>query len=149
MMKRHQWRFFRLFLLTAVGAAAAGCSQSSDELPREVVSGTVTLDGQPLGDGTITFSPDGASPSGAVVGGGSQVKDGKFTIARDLGLVPGNYRVSVNAAGKRVHAKSDLPGQGGSFSPEMIPSKYNARTELRAEVKKGGTSDLKFELQSK
>ena len=53
---------FSPFGSRAVGSTAAGCSQSSDELPREPVSGTVTLDGQPLASGTIQFSPDGATP---------------------------------------------------------------------------------------
>jgi hypothetical protein len=149
-MRRHQRRLFFTLLFAAVGGAATGCS-NDDGLPRVPVAGTVTLDGQPLADGTIQFALDGASPSGAVVGGGSQVKDGKFAITRELGLVPGKYRVSVNSAGKRIRVKSDpdLPGKGGSFSPEMIPSKYNSETGLRAEIKEGGTSDLKYELQSK
>ena len=60
-MRRHPWRFFLPLLFVAVGAAAAGCSRSSDELPREAVSGTVTLDGQPLANGTISSHRMGVS----------------------------------------------------------------------------------------
>ena len=81
--------------------------------------------------------------------GGSQVKDGYFSIARDVGLVPGKYRVAVYSAGKSNRVKGEMPGKKGAFAPETIPSKYNAKSKLVAEIKQGGASDLKFELQSK
>jgi predicted outer membrane repeat protein len=149
MIGRHHWRFSLPLVLAAVGSMAAGCSQSSDELPREAVSGTVTLDGEPLANGTIQFSSDGAGGSGGALGGGGDVKDGQFSISRELGLVPGKYRVAVNAAGKRTQAKAEEPGKRSGFAPELIPSKYNSKTTLSAEVKKGGSPDLKFDLQSK
>jgi hypothetical protein len=145
MIGRHHWRFSLLLALAAAGSMAAGCSQSSDELPREAVSGTVTLDGEPLANGSIQFSSDG----GAGPGGGSPVKDGQFSIARELGLVPGKYRVAINAAGKRNQTKADEPGKRSGFAPELIPAKYNSQTTLSAEVKKGGSSDLKYDLLSK
>jgi hypothetical protein len=149
MIGRHHWLFFLPLVLAAVGSTAAGCSQSSDELPREAVSGTVTLDGEPLASGTIQFSSDGGAGSGTAPGGGSDVKDGQFSISRELGLVPGKYKVAINAAGKRNQAKTNEPGKRSGFAPELIPSQYNSKTTLSAEVKKGGSSDLKYVLLSK
>ena len=59
MIVRFKRRFaVPLLVLSALGLA--GCSGSSgDDLPREAVSGTVTLDGAPLPSGSISFSPDG------------------------------------------------------------------------------------------
>jgi hypothetical protein len=145
MIGRHHWRFSLPLVLAAVGSMAAGCSQSSDELPREPVSGMVTLDGESLASGTIQFSPDGGAGSGA----GGQIQDGQFSISRELGLVPGKYKVAINAAGKRNQTKTNEPGKRSGFAPELIPSQYNSKTTLSAEVKKGGSSDLKYELISK
>jgi hypothetical protein len=143
-------------ILAAVVLAMAGCSGSGDDLPREAVSGTVTLDSQPLADGTITFAPQAqGSTGGFATPGGAMIKDGKFYIAREVGMVPGTYSVAIYSAGKRGNGtKPAQPGGGGNkgtdVAPETIPAKYNSRTELKAEIQKGGSIDtLKFELKSK
>ena len=81
-----------IVVLVALGLAV-GCSGSGDDLPREPVSGTVTLDNQPLASGSISFIP--VSGSG---GGGGAITDGKFSIAREGGLVPGSYTVAIYAS---------------------------------------------------
>jgi hypothetical protein len=142
----HQRSLLSTLFVVVIGLSAPGCSESSDELPREAVSGTVTLDGEPLASGTIQFSPAGA---GAGVGGGSKIEDGQFSIPRATGLVPGDYQVSINSAGKRDETKPAVAGRRAAFAKELIPAKYNAKSTLTAKVEKGGSYDLKFELQSK
>jgi len=141
----------RLSLASLVLAAfglAVGCSGSGDDLPRQPVSGTVTLDNQPLASGTISFIP--ASGSG---GGGGTITDGKFSIGREGGLVPGSYNVAINAAATQgEQTKPKMAGgtrKESQLAKELIPAKYNANTELKAEIKKGGNNDLKFTLESK
>jgi hypothetical protein len=155
MIGRHDWRFTHTLVLATVLLAAAGCSsQSGDELPREAVSGTVTLDDQPLADGLIQFTPAGGSVEGGTpTGGGSTIKGGSFYISRETGLVPGNYNVAINAAaprGERTKPAQVGAGKAEELAKELIPAKYNAKTTLKTEIKKGGSnSSLKFELQSK
>lgn len=136
-----------LLVLSALGLA--GCSGSSgDDLPREAVSGTVTLDGAPLPSGSISFSPDGGGPGG----GGGTITDGRFSIAREVGLPPGNYKVAINSAKKREDQTKPAQAGGGksvAVAKELIPTKYNARSQLKVEIKKGGGNDLKLELESK
>ena len=56
----------RLLLALAVGLTIAGCGAQVDGIPREPVSGKVSLDGKALDDGQITFSPaDGGEPAKA------------------------------------------------------------------------------------
>jgi hypothetical protein len=147
-MRRRAWRFFLPLFFLSLGMAAPGCSGSGDELPREPISGTVTLDSQPLADGAIQFTP----VQGAPTAGGSPIKDGQFSIDREHGLVPGNYKVAVNAASK--HTESQKPAEPGRPNradrpKETIPMKYNAQTTLTAEVKKGVSNYFKYDLQSK
>jgi hypothetical protein len=135
-------------LLAALGLAAPGCSGSGDELPRDPVSGTVSLDGEPLSGGSIQFTP-AADSAGAPITGGSPIENGRFSIARTDGLVPGKYRVSISKPDQKSVAQTKGPvAKGTQLAKELIPMKYNARTELSAEIPKGGTSSLNFELKS-
>ncbi len=52
-------RFQGRLIVAVVGVLAAGCGGTSDGLKREPVSGRVTLDGQAVGKGEITFAPTG------------------------------------------------------------------------------------------
>jgi len=137
--------------LVAAVLAVPGCWGSGDDAPRESVSGTVTLDGKPLATGAIRFSPTGVSSSGFAVGGGDAIKNGKFSIAREAGLVPGTYRVSIYSGDAIVgRPKTNVaPGRFAQVAKEMVPFKYNAQSTLTANVPKGGLSDLRFDLQSK
>jgi hypothetical protein len=127
---------------------AAGCSGGGDNLPREAVSGTVTIDGQPLAGGMIQFTPRGGG-AGSAVGGGSVIEEGRFSIPRESGLVPGSYAVAINASarGPEARTKGRLV-KGSGLAKESIPARYNARTELSAEIKKGGAHGLEFQLKS-
>jgi hypothetical protein len=136
------------FVILAAFGLAVGCSGSGDDLPREPVSGTVTLDGAPLDNGSISFIPTTGQG-----GGGGTITDGKFSIAREGGLVPGSYNVAIYASAKG--GEQTKPKEVGGtrketqLAKELIPAKYNANTELKAEIKKGGNTDLNFVLQSK
>jgi hypothetical protein len=153
MIGRH--RVYRLLSATALGLAAAGCSGNpTDELPREAVGGKVTMDGQPLPAGTIVFKPEG-NQAEAVASATGQIENGEFSIPRERGPVPGNYKVSISHTDQpEGRVKVDLkkkPARKGTPSgiKELIPAKYNDKTELKATIPKGGKRDLEFALQSK
>jgi hypothetical protein len=152
MMIRYDHVRLRYTLVLAVGLVLTGCSGGGDDLPREPVSGTVTLGGQPLADGVIQFNPVGGATSvGNPVSGGAQIKGGQFSIPRDTGLVPGNYNVAIYSAEKRDRTKPAQVGGGKvtELAKELIPAKYNSQTELKAEIKKGVPSNFTFSLESK
>jgi hypothetical protein len=133
--------------------AGSGCSGSEDNLPREAISGTVTLDGQPLATGNIQFTPSaGANTPGDIVVGGSPIMGGRFAIAHEKGLIPGSYKVTVNSSsgGPAGAPKAEPAGRGkpSERPKEIIPAKYNSETTLIADVKKGGSNDFKFALES-
>jgi hypothetical protein len=134
--------------------ATFGCLKRYDDLPREPVAGTVTMDGQTLPEASIQFSPTGDTKA---TGANTQVKDGQFSIPREDGLVPGTYKVSISHAelvevadkGKIKAPPSSIPSRTKRIGPEMIPARYNTKSELTAEIKPGGTRDLKYDLKSK
>jgi hypothetical protein len=126
----------------------AGCGGETDQLPREAISGSVTFDGQPLKNGYIQFLPDAASDDATFAGG--PIREGKFDIPREQGPTPGRYSVTVisGEAAPSEASAAELPGAGFS-KKEKIPAKYNSRTTLTAEVKKGGPNQFEFPLKTK
>jgi hypothetical protein len=148
MIARHQ-RFALAPFLAALGLIA-GCSGSRDDLPREPVAGTVTMDGQPLAEGAIQFSP-AAGAEGRVTSATVPIENGQFSIPRAEGLVPGSYKVSISAVPvpRDTRIKATFGKKKATPFKELIPAKYNTKTILTGEIKRGGASGLKYDLQSK
>jgi hypothetical protein len=66
--------------------------------------------------------------------------------------VPGKYLVMVTGVtGPPEAPKEQLPGDARPVAPakELIPTKYNAKTELTAQVTQGGPNTFTFDLVSK
>lgn len=106
----------------------SGCNQSSQV---SQVSGRVTLDGTPIGVGTIVYAPS----SGGKPATGSIESDGSYSVntSREPGLAPGKYQVAVSIREMPKNVKrSDHPPPGKL----LIPEKYEQAT----------TSGLQFEV---
>ncbi|MBX6316313.1 MAG: hypothetical protein IRY99_25890, partial [Isosphaeraceae bacterium] len=74
--------------VAAVALASAGCSSQTDDLPREPVSGKVTLDGKPLATGMITFTPTGGTePSRPETVVTALIQDGAYSLPRAQGPI--------------------------------------------------------------
>jgi hypothetical protein len=146
-MRLHRLSYCILSL--ALGLAQIGCSRSKDDLPREPVAGTVTMDGKPLPEAAIQFTPTGETKATGVV---AKVEDGKFSIPREEGLVPGTYMVSISHAEQQEIKSKKAAGslsKSTKMGKEQIPARFNTQSKLTAEIKKGGVSDLSFPLESK
>ena len=121
-----------LGLLTVLVAGCGG--------PRsQPVNGTITLDGQPLAEGDITFRPQpvlAGSP-----GFNTPVKDGKY----HLQVPPGANRVEITGT-KLVPGKLDPFGNPMRVS--VIPRRYSGETTLEAKVSEGSNT-FDFRLTSK
>jgi len=84
------------------------------------VSGTVTLDGNKIGPGTIVFA---SVKTGGTPATGSIESDGSYTLntSRTAGLAAGEYRVVVSIHEMPQNVKrGDRPPLGKS----LIPEKY-------------------------
>jgi hypothetical protein len=132
---------YRLFL-PVVAACLLVLSGCSDRRP---VEGTVTLDGQPVDGGKITFVPkSGKDPVSADIVGG------KFALPSGRGPVVGSYTVQIFWK-KKTGRKVDTPGDPGvpmEEAVDVIPSQYNAQSTLTAEVKSSGNA-FTFDCKSK
>ena len=135
----------RLGLVVAVAVAIAGCGPANprDRLP---VSGRVTLDGAPLDQGVIQFSP--LVPDNTV-GSGARIERGKYEIPTHKGLPVGKYRVRINSA---EADDSPLPPDPDTLfmtdrpTIERIPAKYSRRGEEVVEVSAGGRNRFDYDI---
>jgi hypothetical protein len=115
-----------------------GCSGP----PYGDVRGEVTLDGQPVREGVVQFTPiDGSTPTAEAL-----ITEGKFSVKVPVT----KHRVSISAP-KLPPASSSpnsKPIDSTWAAEQLIPARYNSRSELTAEVAKG-VNDIPFHLTSK
>lgn len=126
-------------LLTLAGCGGGGLDDTPD---LGTVTGKVTLDGSPLADATLTFSPsEGGRSAGAETDSG-----GNYELMYSLthaGATPGEYDVSISTES----TKSDADGNDVTI-PEKLPAKYNDNSELKKTVT-AGSNEINFALDSK
>lgn len=128
-----------------LAAAAAGCG-GGDGLPRQSVSGKVSLGGQPLEKGTVSFIPDDPAMKDPT-SGGSPIQGGSYAISPEVGLVPGKYKVAISSPSTET-AQGEAPGSAAALPRERIPAKYNTASTLGAEVKAGQGNTFDFDLEN-
>jgi hypothetical protein len=77
-----------------------------------------------------------------------EIKDGKYSLPQEQGLVPGSYKVMISSAKDpgAQQGPDDLPGKHGPPPKDLIAAKYNVETKLTAEVKEGGSNTFDFSL---
>ncbi len=116
----------------------SGCSQRSSDTPElAVVSGVVTLDGQPLPNVTVAFVPTQGAGSYGVTD-----ESGKY----ELNAAGGNQGAIVGTHTVTITTPTDGPPGPGYKDP--VPAKYNTKSTLTVDVKPGKNPDTNFELTS-
>lgn len=138
-MKQNKHSLLSL-VFVALGVLA-GCG-TENKLGRQGVSGSVTLDGRPIANGTIRFEP--VAEDG--VASGTTITQGKYDISAARGLPPGEYLVRISAAGESGVAEP-LPGDSSKLAEELVPEKYNTNSELKVAIKKGSNESQDFLLK--
>jgi hypothetical protein len=112
--------------------AAAGCS---DGPKTATVSGVVKVGGKEAEKGAVIFSPaDGkGQPTGADIGAG-----GRYTARVQLGTMKVEVRVPKVVGKKALYGKD---GPHMDVLEEVLPERYNNKTELTLDVTKDVTKD--------
>jgi len=150
--------FRGIFSVIAVGRRV-GCSGG---VPTGAVTGTVTLDGEPLENAMVTFTPVGGGRSTV----GTTDASGKYTLSfrGESGALLGEHKVSITSI---PETQSDFDSEASSDSDaytrqatgggaadynsastkEVIPEKYNTSTTLTASVQ-SGDNVFNFDLES-
>jgi len=122
-------------VIVPVLAVITGCG--SEQLPnRQTITGTVTLESEPIQKGSIHFS----SPQ--------DIAEGTETF---VDIIDGQYTAQVTLGKKRVSIRGlkETRSGGDAMPPdyvEIVPEKYNVRSELEANITKEAER-FDFELQ--
>lgn len=115
------------------------------------VAGVVTLNGEPLPEASLVFSPQG-SPENPYPGPRSTATtdvEGRFrlhTVEGSDGAVVGRHHVSLTTGKSRVDPENPL--RILPSVPERVPMAYRMGGRLDTDVPEAGLPDLRFELQS-
>jgi hypothetical protein len=119
----------------------AGCNRSSQE---SQVSGRVTLDGKPIGPGTIAFGSVGTGKPAT----GSIDESGNYDMrtGREAGLGAGRYKVAVSIREVPQNMKrGDRPPPGKLLIPERYEESSTSGLEYNVEP---GRNTINIELKS-
>ena len=145
-----------LFVLLLVLPVAVGCNSGPKKvIPDKAVNvtGTIKLDGKPLGNARVTFYPQQAA-QGEGVASGTTDSTGKYELSSlfgdkvVIGAAPGKYKVTVS---QQVKPDGSILPPDSQEPPimtgarESIAIKHSAfdLTELTANVSStGGTFDF-------
>ena len=128
----------RTLLLLACCLTLLGCSDGKSS-----VHGTVTLDGQSVARGSVTFTKQGSE----LVREGAVIQDGGFHAV----IPPGTYKLELNGqkvVGKRKQKAFDGSDEEVEITEELFPQRYNTQSQLIQEIKSGANA-VKLDLKSR
>ena len=130
-------------LSLAVLALCVGCGGSGENLSN--VTGTITMDGEPLANALVQFTP----VEGSRMAAGRTDEDGRYELifGRNAeGALPGEYVVRVSTYLELPKEDSDT--DEAIITPESVPVTYNIQSDLKATVTDGGDNTFDFDLKS-
>lgn len=128
-----------LILIVIVATELCLCGCGSPRRPgMSDVSGLVTLDGQPIAEGFITFeSVDASYPPES-----APIKLGQYKALARRG------KSIVRIIASRQIGEQDFTAANPPAWEDYIPARYNERSELVAEIEPQGTNEIDFDLRS-
>jgi hypothetical protein len=125
-----------ILVATLATLLIAGCSGEPRLYP---VSGSVSLDGQPVANGDIMFvSLDGVRGPDP-----SKIKDGNYALK----TTKGKKRVEISAS--KIRPGGARGGGGEPVPEEYIPTRYNMESKLGADVQPNNKNRFDFPLEGK
>ncbi len=124
--------------LCALAAFGCGGDKRAADVKRVKVSGSVKLDGKPMQTGRIVFDPqNGQAPASMAI------LDGKY---EDLAPI-GKCKVAITSSKKttmREITKMDGPGYDEVMEINLLPDRYNAKSEITKEITAEGPNVFDF-----
>ncbi|MDR1053361.1 MAG: hypothetical protein LBL39_04220 [Planctomycetaceae bacterium] len=143
-MKNLTFIFIACTMSLCIVAGIIGCNNSNPQ-GRIAIDGTVSLNGQPLTQGNVEFiSQPNATPSLIT---GCDIKDGKFTLPAEHGLIDGQtytvrFRaIEVVSTGQATNEEGIV---GQSVVKDLIPPNWGSESKETITAEKGKSLDFKL-----
>ncbi len=126
--------FNSLSLATILLINTVGCSENDPN--RVHVSGSVTYQGEPVGDGFIRFMPKLGTKAPS---SGGFIIDGKYTIDAKGGVPHGTHQVWIEAyrPDPRYQNGEELPDgfmDADELKEQYLPEQFNRKSELEITI---------------
>lgn len=131
-------------LLSVSIVVLSGCGSGGTADTRSV-TGTVTYNGAPVADASVTLTPENGRPATGITDSA-----GKFTLTtfkQSDGAVPGKHKVSVAPNASQIPPMPGTPEAAAAAAgkPPFPPRYSNPETSgLTADVKESGGNDFTF-----
>jgi len=137
---------FAMILSVSLVGTLSGCGGSTDGPALGSVSGTVTIDGAPASNVTVTFTP----AEGGRASTGSTNSSGDYTLTyspSESGAVVGNHTVTIR--GTSLNFDESTPeSERRVINTTEVPEEYEQETRT-VEVKSGSNKiDLSYPKES-
>lgn len=143
----------KLTILAVIVASSIGCGGSGDQLPRAQVTGTVTLNGEPVPAATILFRPASGRAGRGKVENGVIVEASTYGI--NDGIVLGTHKIAVQPipdVAPITASRMDEPTTPGkraqplpSYAAELRPARANP-ADIPAKYQDPDRSGLSAEI---
>lgn len=140
-MARLHYRWWMSFVAAGILATVVGCS-GGGALDTAVVTGVVTLDGEPVEGATVMFRPvtegQGAPATGTTDASGkytlTTVAVGEAAGAAGAGALPGEYYVGVSKTVSAAQAQQEALMKAYESGDSQAVAKLQSQTEKAPEV---------------
>ncbi len=127
----------------------SGCGKKNPD-GREDVSGTITLNGQPLQGAAGIFFDPGPNAKGA--GGTGQILSGKYLLTMQDGVKPGKYTVRISCTATFDKKTGELATPNTKFEDEfntaIIPPEFNEKSNIEFEVVQGKKNIFDYDIKT-
>jgi len=125
----------------------SGCAEEGP--PRAAVTGTVTVDDEPLQKGSIRFIPTDETKGPEA---GAKIENGFYELSEEDGPVVGTVRVEIRDVtdpGYDLDDPEQFVEKGDKPLPRpRIPPKYNRRSKITRTIKAGEVNELNFTIRT-
>ena len=139
-------------LLSLAFVLILGCGSGTTLAP---VSGRVTMNGKPQEGASVNFEPQSSgekksleAPLNSV---GKTDEKGEYsleTIKGHKGALVGKHKVYISLHKVQPGSGDERVPRGGWPKKDLVPIRYNEKSELTIDVPSGGTDKANFDLKS-
>ena len=126
-----------------VACLLVACMVGCNPADQFAIDGTVTFDGQPMSEGSVTFIPTQGGPTY-----GGLIENGTFSVNNGPLLKAGEYRVQIESWKITTTIVQELDNEGPvNDRVQVVPARYNLDSQLTIDVASNATH-FPFDLLS-
>jgi len=131
----------QIAIVVGIAASTSACRPSPQSAE---VAGSVTVDGQPLADGIVTFRPQPTTPGPEFSG---EVRQGAYRVA--IRVLPGGYAVDIRSWKKSGKKVTSPFGAEVEETVSWIPERYHGPQTTLSTTLAPGLNRADFAIETK